>query len=269
MGGPAASSLEDRVAALRVAPGTAALVWLGQGGYVLKSPAGVVVMLDPYLSDYAEHIWGMRRAVPPPVDHTRVAPDLLLVTHWHEDHLDRPVVQHYASDPRVTLAGPSSCVVRAAAWGWPADRLVTLDTGGAHAVDDVTVTATFARHEVPIAPAFDAVGFLMDVAGVRVWDVGDTEYDARLRPMREANVDVMLVPINGVGGNLDVSEAALLAWQVRPRIAVPMHYDMWAPETFGPGATLDPTVFLDTLARLDGPTEARILQRGDVNTFGK
>ena len=261
------TTLEARIAALTVAPGTAATVWLGQGGYLFKSPAGLVVMLDPYLSDYAEQIWGMRRAVPPPIDHTVVAPDLLLVTHWHEDHLDAPVIRHYATRPGVVLAGPDSCIVRAAAWGWPADRLVTLNTSDVHTVGDITVTATFARHEVHFSPAVDAVGFLLDIDGVRIWDVADSEYDARLRRMRDERVDVMLVPINGVGGNMDVSEAALLAWQVRPRTAVPMHYDMWAPETFGPAASLDPHAFRDTLTRLGGESDVRILTRGDITIF--
>ena len=59
-GGPA---LEDCIRGLQVAPGTVACVWLGQAGYLLKSPAGVIVMMDPYLSDWAEYTWGVRRIV--------------------------------------------------------------------------------------------------------------------------------------------------------------------------------------------------------------
>ena len=49
-----AESLEQRIANLTAARGTAACVWLGQGGYLFKSPQGVTVMVDAYLSDYAE-----------------------------------------------------------------------------------------------------------------------------------------------------------------------------------------------------------------------
>ena len=117
--------------------------------------------------------------------------------------------------------------MRAQIWGWPAERTVRLDRGDSHQFGDVTVTATFARHDEEVAMTGDAVGFLLDVGGVRFWDVADSEYDARLRPMREEGIDVMLVPINGVGGNMNAHEAALLVWQVAPRIAVPMHYGMW------------------------------------------
>ena len=114
----------------------------------------------------------------------------------------------------------------------------------------------------------DAVGFLLDVDGVRIWDVADSEYDARLLPMRDARVDVAMVPINGGGGNMNAHEAALLIWQVAPRIAVPMHYGMWPPEQYGPGATLDPELFRDTFTRLGGESEVRLLEPGEIVVFG-
>ena len=260
-------SLESRITALTVSPDTAACVWLGQGGYLFKSPQGVTAMVDAYLSDYAEATWGVTRAIPPVVDPERFAPDVVLATHWHEDHLDTPTVRRYAQEPNVVFGGPESCVVRAQIWGWPAERTVTLERGESHLFGDITVTATFARHHEEIAMTGDAVGFLLEIGGVRFWNVADSEYDARLRPMRDTEIDVMLVPINGVGGNMNAHEAALLTWQVAPRIAVPMHYGMWPDEQYGPGATLDPELFRDTLARLGGATSVRILEPGEIALF--
>ncbi len=264
---PSNTTLESQIAALTIAPNTVACVWLGQGGYLFKSPGGVTVVIDPYLSEYAEAFWGVRRAIPAAIDQERFSPDVYLVTHWHEDHLDAPTIRHYACQPGVAFAGPESCVVKARVWGWPAERTVILEQGDSHQFGDIAVTATFARHHVPIAPAPDAVGFLLDIGGLRLWNVGDSEYDARLRAMASAGIDVMFVPINGVGGNMNAHEAALLAWQVAPRIAVPMHYGMWPAEGYGEGATLDPAIFRDTLARLGGETEARVLQVGEIVLF--
>lgn len=260
-------SLEARIAALAVPPGAAACVWLGQGGYLFKSPGGVAIMVDPYLSDYAEAFWGVSRAIPPVIDPERIAPDVLLVTHWHEDHLDAPTVRHYARQPDVIFAGPESCVIRARIWGWPAERTITLERGDRRTFGDVEVTATFARHDEDAALTLDAVGFLLDVGGVRIWDVADSEYDARLRSMRDERIDVMLVPINGGGGNMNAHEAALLAWHVAPRVAVPMHYGMWPEAQYGPGATLDPETFRQTLARLGGSAEVRVLEPGEMALF--
>lgn len=259
--------LEEQIAALDVAPGTVAVVWLGQGGYLLKSSGGQTIMLDPYLTDYAEPFWGVQRLIPPVVDPTRFTPDVLLVTHWHEDHLDMDVVRIYAQRPDVVFAGPESCVIRARIAGWPAERTVIIEEGESHTFGDITVTATFARHEVAAALTPDAVGYLLETAGLRLWNVADTEYDARLRPMAEHEIDVAFVPINGVGGNLNAHEAALLMWHVAPRVAIPMHYDMWVPEQYGPGATLDPELFRDTLTRLGGSSEVRVLREGEIVTF--
>ena len=98
-------SLESRITSLTVSPGTAACVWLGQGGYLFKSPQGVTVMVDAYLSDYAEAMWGMTRAIPPVIDSERFAPDVFLDTHWHEDHLDAPTVRIYARQATSSSAG--------------------------------------------------------------------------------------------------------------------------------------------------------------------
>ena len=262
------SALPSTLSALTVAPNTAACVWLGQGGYLFKSPAGVTVMVDAYLSDYAEAMWGVTRAIPPVIDPARFTPDVFLVTHWHEDHLDAPTVHHYARMPDVIFAGPESCVVRARIRGWPAERTVTLERGDRHRFGDVDVTATFARHDEEMALTPDAVGFLLDIGGVRLWDVADSEYDARLRPMREERIDVAFVPINGGGGNMNAHEAALLMWQIAPRVAVPMHYGMWPDEQYGPGATLDPALFRDTLERLGGETTVQVLEPGEIAIFG-
>jgi L-ascorbate metabolism protein UlaG (beta-lactamase superfamily) len=77
----------------------------------------------------------------------------------------------------------------------------------------------------------------------------------------------MFVPINGVGGNMNAHEAALLTWQVAPRIAVPMHYGMWPDEQYGPGATLDPETFRQTLTCLGSETEVRVLREGEIVVF--
>ena len=264
---PHDGQLETEIAALAVSPASAACVWLGQGGYLFKSPRGITVMVDAYLSDYAAEFWGVTRAIPPVVDPARIKPDVFLVTHWHEDHLDAPTVRHYAQQTDVVFAGPESCVIRARIWGWPAERTVTLERGDSHQFGDVHVTATFARHDEDAALTLDAVGFLLDFGGVRIWNVADSEYDARLRPMRDAGIDVMLVPINGVGGNMNAHEAALLTWHVAPCIAIPMHYGMWPDEQYGEGATLDPEIFRETLTRLGGTAEVRVLEPGEIVVF--
>ena len=248
-------------------PGTVACVWLGQAGYLFKTDRGTTVLLDPYLTDYAEMMWGLKRVVPPAFDYTAWAPDILLSTHWHEDHLDMPLVKHYATRPNVTFIAPPACTARAIAWGWDSGRVVTIRTGETVDHADAGITASFARHETPEAPAPDAIGFLLTLSGRSIWNVGDTEYDARVLPPGPDTPEVMITPINGVGGNLDADEAALLTWKTQPSLVIPNHYDMWAPQDFGPGATLDPEQFKGTLSRLGGGPEVRVLTVGEIVTL--
>jgi L-ascorbate 6-phosphate lactonase len=260
-------SLEDQIRDLEVAPGTVACVWLGQASYLFKSPEGVIVMLDPYLSDYAEEQWGLKRVIPSPIDPAALHPEVLLITHWHEDHMDVPSIKQWIKPDAGLFIAPPICTTRAIAWGWPDDSVVEFQLGESYQHMDVQVTATFARHDTPQAPAPDAIGFLLDIGGVRIWNVGDTEYDAHLRPMRDEQIDVALIPINGVGGNLNTNEAAFLMWHVQPKIAVPNHYNMWASEDFGPGATLDPQEFIDMAERLGATFDTQIMEVGEITVF--
>ena len=259
-------TLESQFQELRVAPGTVACIWLGQAGYLLKSPDGVIVAIDPYLSDYAEAQWGLKRILPPAIDPNLLQPDLLLTSHWHEDHLDAPLVKHWAKINPGIFAGPGACAVRAGAWGWPAEKIRRLDLGSSIATRDVSVTAHFARHEVADAPAPEAVSFLLTIDDVKIWAICDTEYDARLRPMADKGIDVAFTPINGVGGNWTDREAALMLSYIKPKLAIPNHYNMWEPAGFGPGATLDPTDFVEAYNAFGGGA-SRILEVGEIVTF--
>lgn len=260
------TSLETQIQELSVRPGSVACVWLGQAGYLFKSPDGQVIMVDPYLSEYAKAQWNMSRVIPAPIDPDILRPDILLASHWHEDHLDAPIIKQWAQERPGLLIGPFACIARAQSWGWPAEKTVLLDRGMSFSHGDFSVTAHFARHDIVVSPALDAVSFLMNIGGVSIWAICDTEYDSNLRPMANHRIDVALAPINGVGGNLTDKEAALLLSYVKPKLAIPNHYNMWAPETFGPGATLDPEVFVETY-RLLGGGASRILEVGEIVTF--
>ncbi len=80
---PVTATLEDRIADLKVQKGSVAVVWLGQAGYLLKTPAGTIVMIDPYLSDWAGTQWGLQRRYPAPID-PRASSPTAADLHWHE-----------------------------------------------------------------------------------------------------------------------------------------------------------------------------------------
>jgi L-ascorbate 6-phosphate lactonase len=252
---------------LEVRKGTIACAWLGQAGYLLKAHSGLTVMIDPYFSDDGEEQDGLKRLFAAPITTDELQPDVLLVSHGHLDHFDAPTIRAFALAGRTTLFAPPSCTSRALGLGWPPAKLRSLEPAQSVTKRGCRVTATFARHTLP-----DAIGFGIDIDGLRLWHSGDTEYDEHLRSLAGQKIDIALICINGGGGNMNAHEAALLAWQIKPRVVVPMHYGLWAAEDYryrgaAPDATPDPGIFVRTLAMLSPRPRIRTLEVGRPVSF--
>jgi L-ascorbate 6-phosphate lactonase len=241
------------------------ITWLGQAGYEIRAPGGATLMIDPYLSDDVERELGNARIVAAPISFHDAAPDVLLATHWHPDHLDPSLCRSLAERGAATVfAGPPGNRSRLLGWGVPADRIHDLDRGATFSHAGFSVTAGFARHDVPGWLCEDAISAAIEVAGVRIFHSGDTEYDARVLAMAaHGPFDVGLFVSNGTGGCMNAREAALMASTLAPAVAIPNHYGFWADAGYGPGATLDPALFADVCRRLGGPP-ARALEHAET-----
>ncbi len=230
--------------------------WLGGSGFIFKTPSGTQIYIDPYLSNVVEGIFGEanRRGFPAPIAPENVRADAVISTHWHEDHLDPGAIPVIArSSPATRFIMPPTAMSRAVSWGVPGDRVTALTAGQSLTVGDVTVTAVPARHEagIPGWEVPDAMGIVLEAGGLKIYHTGDTEYDVRLRNLKDQGFDVVIACINGVTGNMDAHEAALLAWQLGASTAIPMHHLLWAGNTFN-AATLDPQLFAETYRKLGG-----------------
>jgi len=258
--------LAEAIRTDRVSPGQVSIWWLGQAGFAFKT-ADALVLIDPYLSDYCRAEWGAVRKLHAPIEPAELQPDVVLASHWHPDHLDPPTFRAFAANGHTRVGGPPSCVMRLRVWGVPQAQLAPVTLGGPrYVLGEISATAAPARHDVPGLLTEDAVGYLLDLGGVRLYHSGDTEYDHSMRALASANVDVMLVCVNGTAGNMNAHEAALLAWQVRPRVVVPMHFGLWVDEGYtnlGGEATLDPRIFVDTYRKLGGEAEVVVPEIGE------
>lgn len=225
------TTLLDTITQTQVAPGTVMAWWLGGTGFVFKTPAGTQILVDPYLSNAALGIFGLERGFPPPLSAAAVRPDLVIATHWHEDHLDPEGIPMIARQSQAQFLAPPSCVSRMAGWGIARPRLTALTVGQTHTFQDVQITALPARHVagLPGWETDDAIGLLFDFGGLRVYHSGDTEYDLRLRALAYTHqpIHVAMLVINGAGGNMNAHEAALLAWHLKAPTVIPMHHILW------------------------------------------
>ena len=259
-------TLSDDIAAAQVREGHVSSWWLGGSGFVFKTSKGTIIYVDPYLSNSVKEIFGADRAFPPPVAPQDVRADLVISIHWHEDHLDPGSIPIIArNNPDAMFVMPPSATAHALSWGVRRTQVASLQWGQEFHLADVKLQATPARHEASI-PGWevpDAMGVLLTVEQMTVYHAGDTEYDIRLRRLKSYRPDVALLCINGITGNMDAYEAALLAWHLGSGLVVPIHHYLWAATTGTTEETLDPDLFVTTYERLGGTGQALIPTLGE------
>jgi L-ascorbate metabolism protein UlaG (beta-lactamase superfamily) len=162
------------------------------------------------------------RPVPPPRP-----PTVVLVSHLHHDHLDLPSLAGWALQSVLLVPRGSERFFRRHGFS----HAVPLGPGEAHRVGELTVTATPARHSgrrEPFGPTAEAVGYLLEARGHRVYFAGDTDLFPQMRGLG-APLDLALLPVWGWGprlgpGHLDPLRAADAVARLRPRVAIPMHW---------------------------------------------
>ena len=112
------SELAVRIRETRVEPGSLAIFWLAQAGFVYKTPGGTIVYVDAYLSDcvhrmLSDVLYGFKRIMPAPLAPEEVEADVVVCTHSHPDHFDYDAIPVLARNPGSTssprpTAAPSS-----------------------------------------------------------------------------------------------------------------------------------------------------------------
>jgi L-ascorbate 6-phosphate lactonase len=250
------TALGRALGALMVPPGSVALGWLGQAGFVVKSPGGTRIALDPYLSNSCEEVGrsvgvNMRRLVPSPLSpDDLLGLDALVFTHSHQDHVDpETIVPYLKAGGCGPMIAPHEASDRLRALGVPAEVIRLTWPNNTQQIGDLSLRATFA---IPFAgDDLTHVGYAVTVRdGPTVYFTGDTDYNEILSlsvaPLRP---DVMVTVINSAFRNLSPREAARLAKDIGPRWVVPCHHDLFADNSL-------PDRLLRTNLMLQGMVEA-------------
>jgi L-ascorbate 6-phosphate lactonase len=251
----------------RVRPGTVVFWWLYQAGVAIKTPGGTIALIDPYLSDSVTRSYGLPRAVAAPLDPAEAQADALLATHSHEDHLDPDSIIPFLGHPQMRFIGPPMAADKVIEAGIDATRTTAVRRGDVISVGDLSVHAVHARHMFGLEPTPDAVGYLVECGGVRIYHSGDTEYDSEIIADTRG-VSAALICINGTTGNMNAHEAAMLAWLQGAKVAIPFHYGLWHDPDYGEGATLDPRLFAGTYRRLEPMGQVHILEAAQPVAVG-
>jgi len=246
-------------------PGEGLVVWwLGQSGFLVKSTLGRV-LFDPYLSDSLTkkyqstdkpHVRMTQLALQP--DKLRGI-DLITSTHNHTDHLDAETLGPLlAGNPNASLLIPEAnrdfvaqrldCSV-----DWPTG----ISDGESLTIGEITIHAVPAAHneiERDSHRRSKYLGYVVQLGEMTVYHSGDTlRYPGMSEYLRDFRVDLAILPINGnrnergVAGNLFGDEAAQLAHDMRAKVVIPCHYNMFRFNTESPD------LFVDTCRLLGQP----------------
>ena len=196
------------------------ILFVGQGTFRLTLDDGTVLLTDPWFK--MNPIW---RAVPPAFQPDELGTiHFILSSHNHLDHLDAPSLK-LALRQGATVVGSERVARRARRFG--IKQTFALNTGDEHDFGSFSVKATPAFH--PLAK--DAIGFLMEAEGKRIYYCGDTRPDTELVGFLQqaGTIDVAFLQIAcavyfGKDDGLNLKTAAELAKAFKPRLVVPMHY---------------------------------------------
>jgi L-ascorbate 6-phosphate lactonase len=235
-------SLAQRIRGTQVEPGSLAIFWLAQAGFAFKTPAGQIVYTDPYLTNYVERALpeyglGFKRIMASLIDADEVEADFVASTHMHQDHFDADAVPILLKNPRIHFIGAPDCRELYRQAGVPDSRYTIIHEGETLKFRDFSLTGVYADHG-EAAP--DALGFLFDFDGIKVWQVGDTAYRPdRWQDIFSQNVDILLPPINGAFGNLNGVEAAKMAHEAHAKMVIPCHFWMFALHYGSPAEFLE------------------------------
>ena len=242
------------------------IVFLGHSTVLIELD-GVRLLTDPFLRGRVAHL---RRLPAPPNPRHYAAPDAILISHLHQDHLDLPSLRLIGSGTPLVVPGGAGAWLRGSGFG----DIRELRAGEQLRLGALTVTAVPAHHDGhrrPRGPRADALGFV--VQGSRsVYFAGDTDLFAGMAELAPS-LDVALLPVAGWGptlgaGHMDPLHAARAARLIAPRLAIPIHWGTLQP--IGPfwGMTpariaAPPRRFAEHVASLAPGVEVRVLAPGE------
>jgi L-ascorbate metabolism protein UlaG (beta-lactamase superfamily) len=183
------------------------LTWLGHACVLLEGSKKILI--DPFVEG---------RSV------LDTNPDLVAVTHGHDDHLGETVA----------LAKKTIAISEIAKYlksrGLPVEGM---NIGGTITIDGVSFTMTPALHSSCIEEAGTghcggtAAGFVIGIDGIKVYHAGDTGLFSDMKLIGDLyHPDVALLPIGG-RYTMGTAEAMMAARFIGARLVIPIHYNTW------------------------------------------
>jgi L-ascorbate metabolism protein UlaG (beta-lactamase superfamily) len=177
------------------------LRWNGQSFFELESSQGTRIAIDPHAIDAYN-----------PMARKKYKADLLLISHFHNDHTQRQVIENHEKVKVIEGLKPGKKVDE---WNLIDEKFrdVRIRTVGVY--HDSTQGMERGRCAV----------FVLEMDGIRIVHLSDLGHQLTPEQIKKIGpVDVLLIPVGGVY-TINGSEAKEVVKQLKPRqYIVPMHY---------------------------------------------
>lgn len=192
------------------------LTWFGHSCFLLETAAHRVV-IDPFLDANPVS----------PIKAADLRVDFILLSHGHMDHCADalPLAQKHGA----TIVANYEIAEYFAAKG---AKTHGMNPGGAHDFPFGRVKFTPAIHtsslEFEQPPRYGGVacGLLISADGLNLYHAGDTALFSDMKLIGAAKLDVAMLPI-GDNYTMGPDDALLALGYLKPKLAVPMHYNTW------------------------------------------
>lgn len=245
----------------KISAGSLLCTALGQAGFLFKGGT-LSIAIDPYLSNYVVEGAGgdaniFSRTFPPPLDVNQIKGlNALFITHDHADHCDpQTILPLVKNNPQMKIICPLPVFKRINALGVPAERMNIPRLGVISRVGDLSFAALPAAHyRLEIDPEQNTstyLGYVIFINGVNLYHSGDTVlYPGMVARLRDLchEFDLVCLPVNGrdyyreqmdITGNLDGAEALKLALDLKAKVLLPMHNDLFTVNHINPAVLAD------------------------------
>ena len=207
------------------------IMWLGQAGLLFEKK-DIKIIVDPYLSDSVEKINPKNhRLVKADNSFFDIRPSVMIFTHNHLDHFDPETAGEYLKRYKdMTVLCPMSVWEKAREYG--NNNYVLLDRGTEWTEYGFKFTAVKAVHSDE-----NAIGVVItdEETGENYYITGDTLYSEEIFGYLPKDIKVVFLPVNGVGTNMNMTDAARFAEKTKAEKVVPIHFGMFDeidPEKF-------------------------------------